>query len=118
VSFSPCGCDRSDRWADEEAVTLYAEPQPTYGGAYRKGSRLVVMFTDDLDEHEAAIRQLVSIRRHVLIRHANRTWAEVQRANEWVAERVTQREDTNVISVGVGLEGDQFVIFVEPMPPT
>lgn len=108
--------DRRDRLSDEAAVTRYAESQPTFGGHYRKGSRLVVMFTDDLPEHEAAIRQLVSNRRHVLIRHANRTWAQVQHANEWIAQRVMQREDTNMTSVGIRLKGDQFAIFVEVYP--
>jgi hypothetical protein len=101
---------------DDEAVALYAESQPTFGGIYRDRSRLVVMFTADLEQRRRAISRLLPRRGHVVIRQASRSWAGVELANDRAARRVMQGDEAEVTSVGIGLDGDQFAIFVEVYP--
>jgi hypothetical protein len=74
------------------------------------------MFTDEVEQHSRAITAVLSNRRHVLVRKANRRWADMQGANDRVAQRVMGRDDVSVTSVASGLDGDQFAIFVEVYP--
>lgn len=90
-----------------------------YGGAYLRAGRWVVLFTDRLSAHQAALRELVSAPDDVVVRPAQRTWEDLKRIQQEVGQKLMIDEQYPGVSVvGIGTSGEQFAVLVGVHPCT
>ena len=89
-----------------------------YGGVYLRSAQWVVLFTDHLPAHEAALRELVPAPEVVVVRQAQRTWEDLKRIQHEVSQKLMIDERyPGVGTVGIGTRGgEQFAVLVGVHP--
>lgn len=98
------------------AVALHAESQPGFGGIFVDGGKMVVLFTDELDQHRRELRRLLPRRARVAVRQCNRTYADMECIQERVGRHLFGRDDPHVTEIGLDLHGDDVAVVVTVYP--
>lgn len=98
---------------DADRVRAYGAGQSAFGGVFRDGEDLVVLFTENVEEHNAAVRRIVDEPERLVIRAASRTLVEVQDARTRVSDRLFGGAGFDEVStVGIAVQEGQFVVEV------
>jgi hypothetical protein len=81
---------------------------------HRGREKLVVLFTDDPELHREAVSGLTPALERLILRRTSRSRVEVDRANDAVQRALMNGDDPhpNVVSAGLTLDGEEWVIRV------
>ena len=112
-----CGCHSTasghhggmQHHADADAAAAYGNRQPDYGGLYYAGDQLIVLFTNDVEQHRRNLSERVRQPDQVTVRLTTRTWIEIQEANRRIQHRLLTGPlpVAGVNGVGIGMaDGD------------
>lgn len=104
--------------AEQKVAHDYATAQADYGGMYHDGDLLVVLFTGNLSQHEAALRVRLAQPDRVAVLPASRTQADLVAANERLQRLLMARDGDapEVHGVGIGHDRSGFAIVVSVDP--
>lgn len=98
---------------DADVAATYAAAQPGFGGTYLDGDQFVVLFTDDAERHEHALRGLVEHPEGLTVRSTSRTLAEVRESAARVKDRLFHTGTAaDISSVGIAVREGEFVVEV------
>jgi hypothetical protein len=105
--------------ADSDLVRQYgaSEAPAEFGGVFFEGPVLVALFTDGLERHLAALRDLLHEPELLSVRLAARPWSEVQHSKDAVAQALLHpRRHPAVWTVGIMVVDGQFAVSVGISP--
>lgn len=103
---------------DREAIRMYAERLPSFGGIYEESGTLVVLMTEVPHDLLASLRTLISSQTRVSIMRSLRTWSDVLKEHDRLVELIfsSQTLRSSVNGVGLGISEGQFVSHVGVHP--
>lgn len=98
----------------QDELERYGESVPhQFGGLYVDEGAFVALFTTDLEQHRAALRDRLSGQRGWRVQCGDRTWREVEQANAAVQRILWDtRQYPDVHGIGITMRDGQFVISV------
>jgi hypothetical protein len=98
--------------ADADAAAAYGDGQPDYD--YYAGDQLIVLFTDNVEQHRRHLSERVRYPDQLTVRLTTRTWIEIQEANRRVQHRLLTGPlpVAGVNGVGIGMADGDFGIAV------
>ena len=107
---------------DNAPIDAWGESVSSFGGTYYTDDQesLVVLFTDDPELYRDTLSRLTPVPERLILRRTSRSQAEIYLANEAVQRALISGDDPhpNVISVGLTMDGDEWVIHVAISPYT
>lgn len=103
-----------------EICNEYGKSMPTeYGGLFVEDQgHLVVLFTENVEEHRAALIAALPPNQVFEVRHASRTLVEVEEDVRYAQDVLFSRQDFGVRVVGMGRDERSMVVHVRIDPFT